>query len=264
MQHTKLGNTGINVSLLGLGTVKIGRNTDVKYPKKFDIPNDQQVIKLLNTAADCGINLIDTAPAYGNSEDRLGKLLPKVRSPWVISTKVGETYNPSTGESFYNFTPEFIHHSVEQSLKKLQRESLDIVLIHSNGNDKHIIEHYGALETLNHLKQKGLIRATGMSTKTVEGGILATQHSDIVMVTHNLMYQEEQDVIDYAYRHNKGIFIKKAFASGHQANNNQNDNIQKSLQCILTNPGISSIILGSINADHIKSNAFHTEIVIKN
>ena len=68
----------------------------------------------------------------------------------------------------------------------------------------------GALDILNHLKQKGLIRATGMSTKTVEGGKLAAKQSDIAMVTHNLLYQEERPVIDYAQANGKGIFIKKA------------------------------------------------------
>ncbi|HCD05104.1 MAG TPA: aldo/keto reductase, partial [Methylophaga sp.] len=56
----------------------------------------------------------------------------------------------------------------------------------SDGNDVPIIEQHRALETLNELKQQGLIAATGISSKTVDGGLLALQKSDIVMVTHNL------------------------------------------------------------------------------
>ena len=67
-----LGNTGIQLSMIGLGTVKIGRNTDVKYAESFELPSDQEVIELLTEAAKLGINCLDTAPAYGSSEKRLG------------------------------------------------------------------------------------------------------------------------------------------------------------------------------------------------
>jgi aryl-alcohol dehydrogenase-like predicted oxidoreductase len=254
MQKTRLGNTDLMVSILGLGTVKFGRNTAVKYPAPFNIPDDKEALTILNTAADCGINLLDTAPAYGDSELRLGKLLKNSTHKWLIATKVGEVFDSQTGQSSYNFSPEYIQESIENSLRRLQRERLDIVLIHSDGNDLDIIQQ-GALETLNHLKQKGLIDATGMSTKTVKGGIAAAQQSDIVMVTHNLYYQEEQAVIDYACRHKKSIFIKKAFASGHNTHNASEDTIRKSFDCIYQHKGINSIILGSINPTHIQQNA---------
>lgn len=259
MQKVSLGSTGIDVSILGLGTVKLGRNTAVKYPKEFTIPNDQEALTILNTAADAGINLLDTAPAYGNSEERLGTLLKQTNNDWVVATKVGEIFDAATGESRYCFTPEFIQQSIENSLQKLQRDQLDIVLIHSNGDDKNIIDN-GALDILNHLKQKGLIRATGMSTKTVEGGKLAAKQSDIAMVTHNLLYQEERPVIDYAQANGKGIFIKKAFASGHSTNtqdsaNKTTDAVTESFHCIFQHKGVSSVILGSINPKHITENA---------
>jgi aryl-alcohol dehydrogenase-like predicted oxidoreductase len=263
MQRTNIADTGIETSILGLGTVKFGRNTAVKYPRPFTIPTDKELMEILNTAAACGINLLDTAPAYGNSEERLGHLLKQSGYPWIISTKVGEIFNPKTGTSSYNFTPEYIQKSIENSLFNLQKEQLDIVLIHSDGNDEKIILNDGALEQLNHLKKKGLIRATGMSTKSIKGGVMAAEQSDVVMVTHNLNYQEESAVIDYAYQHNKGIMIKKAFASGH-ATSTQSDNINteeskdivlQSFNCIYQNKGVSSIILGSINPGHIKENA---------
>jgi aryl-alcohol dehydrogenase-like predicted oxidoreductase len=263
MQRTNIADTGIGTSILGLGTVKFGRNTAVKYPRPFGIPTDQELIEILNTAAACGINLLDTAPAYGNSEERLGYLLKQSGQPWIISTKVGEIFNSETGASSYNFTPEYIQKSIENSLLKLQKEQLDIVLIHSDGNDERIILNDGALEQLNHLKKKGLVRATGMSTKSIRGGILAAEQSDVVMLTHNINYQEESAVIDYAYQHNKGIMIKKAFASGHatstQADNPQSKNsediVLQSFNCIYQNKGVSSVILGSINPTHIKENA---------
>jgi aryl-alcohol dehydrogenase-like predicted oxidoreductase len=249
-QRKQIAQTGVNVSPLGLGTVKIGRNKGVKYPTEFTIPDDKHVLNLFEQAWDLGINLIDTAPAYGNSEQRLGELLPKQGHDWVIATKVGETFDASSGESHYNFTPEFITSSIKQSLKNLRRDTLDIVLIHSNGNDKHIIEHYGALEVLAELKKQGIIRAIGMSTKTVEGGILALQQSDLVMVMHHLNYQLEQAVLDHAAHHNKGVFIKKALASGHLSPKKTQDNFN----LLYENPAVNSVIIGTINSSHLEDN----------
>ncbi len=252
-KRNAIANTGVSVSPLGLGTVKLGRDKAVKYPNGFSIPNDQSVLALLNLAWDLGINLIDTAPAYGNSETRLGTLLPKTNKDWIIATKVGEIFDSVTGESSFNFTPEFIKNSVQQSLTRLNREVLDIVLIHSDGNDTNIINQ-GALDVLNELKQQGLIRATGMSTKTVQGGLQALERSDIAMVTHNLAYQEELAVIEQAERDNKGILIKKAFASGHVANSHHEDPVQASLDLIFKQAAVSSVVIGTINPSHLKDN----------
>lgn len=254
MKYSQISQTKLHVSKIGLGTVKLGRNKGVKYPNKFTIPNDRDALELLHTAADLGINLIDTAPAYGNSEERLGTLLPQVYSDWILCTKAGEEFNPATGLSSYNFTPEFLRKSIESSLKKLKRENLEIVLIHSDGNDIDIIKKYGALELLQTLKDEGKIIASGMSTKTVEGGLLAIDQSDIAMVTHNLEYQDEESVINYAEKNQKSIFIKKAFASGHLAQNSNKDIIQESFDFLLNTPGITSAIIGTANTKHLKEN----------
>ena len=80
MELRPLGSTGIKVSPLGLGTVKLGRDQQVKYPSSFRIPDDDAVRDLFALTRELGINLVDTAPAYGNSEQRLGKLLPGFRA----------------------------------------------------------------------------------------------------------------------------------------------------------------------------------------
>lgn len=82
-----IAGTDIEVSMLGLGTVKLGRNKGVKYPTSFTIPDDEAALKLLEQAWELGINLIDTAPAYGNSEQRLGELLPQLPHDFVICSK---------------------------------------------------------------------------------------------------------------------------------------------------------------------------------
>src|SRR5205814_2366743 len=112
-----LNDTGITVSAAGLGTVKFGRNQKINYPASFALPSDQEILALLSTAKECGINLLDTAPAYGISEERLGKLLKKQRHDWVICSKAGEEF--INDESSYDFSPEFLRKSVERSLQRL-------------------------------------------------------------------------------------------------------------------------------------------------
>lgn len=249
----QLGDTGMELSILGLGTVKLGRNQGVKYPARFDIPGDRQAANLLALATDLGINLLDTAPAYGTSEERLGRLLRGQRERWLICTKTGEEF--IDGESAFNFSPEHTRMSIERSLQRLCTDRLDIVLVHSDGNDEDIIYHSGALDTLADLKKEGKIRAFGMSTKTLAGGLLAADRCDCVMVTWNLPYNEEVPVIDYCHQQGKGILVKKALASGHVAAEGSGDPVRQSFEMIFAHPGVTSAIIGTINPDHLRANA---------
>jgi len=251
--------TGIDVSVIGLGTVKLGRNEGVKYPQGFSIPDDNAAHELLALAQSLGINLIDTAPAYGSSEERLGHLLATQRQQWIICTKAGEEFEQ--GQSHYDFRPEHIRASVQRSLKRLRTDYLDIVLIHSDGNDIEIINNFGALDVLNDLKQQGLIRATGMSTKTVEGGILAAQHSDIVMATLNLGYRDELPVFDFCAQNNKCVFVKKAFGSGHLFNGE--NALLDTMSLTLNTQGAASVIAGTINPKHLRENVDAANVALR-
>jgi aryl-alcohol dehydrogenase-like predicted oxidoreductase len=245
MELRHLGSTGIDVSPLGLGTVKIGRNEQVKYPQGFEIPGDRAVSRLFELARELGINFIDTAPAYGSSEERLGRLLPN-RNDWVIMTKVGEIFE--NGKSRFDFSAGYTRKSVEDSLGKLRRDHVDIVLVHSDGNDMDIINNQGALEELRSLKQEGLIRAYGMSTKTVEGGTWVVEHADVVMATYNLETDAELPVIERAHALKKGVVVKKGLQSGHAVD------VEKAFRHVLAQPGVSSMIVGTINPEHLRSN----------
>jgi aryl-alcohol dehydrogenase-like predicted oxidoreductase len=251
MELREIAQSGVRVSPLGLGTVKLGRNQGVKYPRAFALPDDKQAAALLARARDLGINLLDTAPAYGTSEQRLGGLLSGQRQHWVVCTKVGEEFDD--GQSHFDFSPEHIVYSVERSLRRLQTDYLDLVLVHSNGDDSHIINHYGVLDQLAVLKQAGKIRAFGMSTKTVEGGILAAANSDCVMVTYNLDYRDEAAVLDYCAQHGKGVLIKKALGSGHLSSTEANP-VLANLRFIFQHPAVSSAVLGTINLNHLADN----------
>ncbi|RLQ22143.1 aldo/keto reductase [Seongchinamella sediminis] len=246
-----LGNTGITVSALGLGTVKLGRDEGVKYPEGFTIPDERAARKLLARARDLGINLIDTAPAYGNSEQRLGQLLRGQREHWVICSKVGEDFDK--GVSQFDFSPEHARFSVQRSLERLQTEVIDLVLVHSDGNDLQIIEQKGTLEALAEMKAAGLIRAFGMSTKTVAGGQAAARASDVVMLTYNLAQREEAAVLDTCQQLGVGAVIKKALASGHLARDYP-DPVQASMDLVFAHPGTSAAIVGTINPQHLAGN----------
>ena len=250
MQLRQLGSTGLWISPMGLGTIKFGRNQQVRYPQPFEIPDDQAIRNLLCLAHDLGINFLDTAPAYGLSEEHLGKLLKPDRKDWIIMTKTGEEF--ANGESTYNFSRQHTRMSIERSLRRLGTDYLDVVLVHSNGDDIDIIQQTDIIETLAELKKAGLIRSYGMSTKTVAGGKLAVDLTDAVMATYNTGYQDEKAVLEYAHQHKKGLLIKKALSSGHLSNPLTVDD---QFEFIFNQPGISSIITGTINQTHLKQNA---------
>ncbi len=248
MELRPLGNTGIMVSPLGLGTVKLGRNQQVKYPHPFEIPDDDAVVALLSLAQELGVNLLDTAPAYGNSEQRLGQLMPGARDDWVIVSKVGEFFKD--GKSHFDFSYDTTIRTVEQSLRNLKTDYLDAVLIHSDGNDYRALKEEGALDALCELKERGLIRAHGMSTKTLVGGLLAVVDTDIVMVTCNPAHQEELPVLRAADLRMRGVLIKKALQSGHI----EAGGVEEAMKFIFAQPGVSSVIVGTITPDHLRSN----------
>ena len=253
-----LGDTEIDVSVLGLGTVKFGRNQQVKYPSPFDLPTDDEILSLLSIAKDLGINFLDTAPAYGSSEERIGQLLTN-REQWVLGSKVGEGF--VNGESVFAFDGAAVRASIENSLKLLKTDYLDVVLIHSDGNDIDILNNTDCVETLQTLKQQGYIRSIGISGKTVEGGLAALEQMDVAMVTYNTEATAEAKVIEYAAAHNKGILIKKAMNSGHLSV--ADNGAEQALDFVLSKSGVSSAIVGTINPDHLRANVAAAVAVCK-
>ena len=240
-----LGNTGLLVSKLSLGTVKFGRDQGVRYPTPVKIPTDKEIISLLEQAAEMGINLIDTAPAYGNSEERLGNLLKHTSQHWLICTKVGEEY--ADGISSHNFSPEHCRMSVERSLRRLNVDTLDIVLIHSDGNDIDILQNQGTLQALQALKQAGKIRAVGMSHKSRAGGEMALAiGADVMMATLNRSETDDAELIENAAADGCGVLIKKALSSGHGSS--------ADLTFVAQHKGVHSIVVGTTSPAHLREN----------
>lgn len=260
MELRSLGASGLRVSPIGLGTVKFGRNQGVNYPQSFALPDDRGVIELLALARDLGINLLDTAPAYGTSEERLGRLLPGTRHQWVIGSKVGESFR--AGYSSFDFSAAAVRTSVERSLRRLRTDYLDYVLIHSDGDDLAILQRDDVLATLLELKAAGLVRAIGMSGKTVSGGLAALACCDIVMVTYNLQHREELPVIRAARALDRGVLIKKGLFSGHLTGLAESDPLTASLRLVLAEPGVASVVIGTLNPTHLRADVAAAERVL--
>ncbi len=241
-----LGQTGLSLSVLGLGTVKFGRNQGVKYPQEFALPDMESLGNLLAVARDSGINTLDTAPAYGLSEERLGVLLKGQRQDWIVIGKAGEEFE--NGKSEYIFTPEHFEFSLMRSLKRLDTDYLDVFLIHSDGHDMDILNNDALIQKMHDFKSRGLVRAIGASTKTVNGGMRALDLMDCAMVAYNPQYTDEKPVLDHAAQTGKGILVKKALGSGHLAP------ATNPLHFVLEHPAVTSAIVGTINPDHLRQN----------
>ncbi|MEB4590963.1 aldo/keto reductase [Candidatus Thiothrix sp. Deng01] len=253
MKRRPLAATGIEVSPLGLGTVKFGRNQGVKYPQGFELPSDREARELLALAFDLGINLLDTAPAYGLSEERIGRLLPNSRHDWVIETKAGESFHD--GGSHFDFTANGIRQSMENSLRLLKTDYLDVVLIHSDGDDARILRETAALDTLLQMREEGWVRAVGISSKTAAGGLLAYELGcDVVMAAYNPAYTDELPVLAAAVAQGRAVLVKKAFASGHLDKFGGADPVGHALRFIFAQPGATSVVLGTVNPKHLRDN----------
>lgn len=245
LTRAPLGRLGFPVSPIGFGGFKIGRNQKTKYPTAYDLPDEPAVETLLNGLIDLGINYIDTAPAYGVSEERIGRLISHRRNEFVLATKVGETF--ADGLSTYDFSGTAIRHSVERSLKRLRTDVLDVLLLHSDGRDTWIQDETDAVSVMRDFKERGLIRAIGLSGKTVEGALRALEWADILMVEYHVEDRSHEGVIARAAEHGVGIVVKKGLASGRLP-------AEDAIRFVLNNSHVASIVVGGVNLEHFRTN----------
>lgn len=253
MTPRPLGQSGLCLSPLSLGTVKFGRNQSVKYPSRFDLPDDKAICDLLAKAHEHGITTLDTAPAYGIAEQRLGQLLTN-RHDWQIITKAGEYYDAASDSSHYDFNPKTLRQSLDNSLRLLNTDYIDCWLIHSDGNDLANLSDE-AIKLLQEVKQAGLVRTVGMSTKTVAGGAYALEHLDCIMMAASLNNQEEAPLFEVAAKLNKGLLLKKIYDSGWALTaDNKQDIMQQTLARLFAQPAVCSAVIGTINPLHLQQN----------
>ncbi len=250
MDHRRLGRTGLNVSSIGFGAFKIGRNEKIKYAESYPLPTEEEAAGLLNRVLDLGITLIDTAPAYGRSEERIGRALAQRREEYTLSTKVGETFE--NGASRYDFSAEGVRASIERSRHRLQTDVLDLVFIHSDGRDLEVQRETDCVEALQTLRDDGVIRAIGFSGKTVEGAMHALSWADALMVEFHLEDQSHAAVIEAARQREIGVVVKKGLASGTLAAGREAAG--RAIRFVTRTPGVSSLVIGGLNEVHLREN----------
>jgi aryl-alcohol dehydrogenase-like predicted oxidoreductase len=245
MKHRALGRTGLSVSPIGFGAFKIGRNQKTKYATAYDLPSESQAAALLDGVLDLGINYIDTAPAYGLSEERIGRLISGRRHDYVLATKVGERF--ANGNSAYDFSAAAVRESVEQSLKNLATDVIDVLLLHSDGRDAWIQNETDAVGVLQDFKARGVARAIGLSGKTVDGTRLALDWADVLMVEYHLEDRSHEEAIAEAANRGVGVLVKKGLGSGRLT-------ADAAVRFVLKNPNVASIVVGGLSLAHFRDN----------
>ncbi|MEI5907344.1 aldo/keto reductase [Bacillus spongiae] len=206
MNYRQLGNTGIRVSEVGFGAWQLGNKKD------WGEMEDGQAIQLVHEAISQGCNFFDTAPNYGAGigEELLGKALLGKRDQVVINTKFGHHPN-----NVQNFDVKQLRQSLESSLKRLQTDYVDSILLHNppfeylNGNSPHY-------EELEKLKAEGKIRAYGASVDTSRDltELMKTTNSQVVEVMYNIFHQEPASAFKLVKEKEAGLIIKVPLDSG--------------------------------------------------
>ena len=245
MVARRLGRTDLRITPIGFGAFKIGRNEGIKYPQPYSLPDELQVERLLNGVLDLGVNYLDTAPAYGLSEERIGRAIAHRRREFVISTKVGESFE--AGRSTHDFSARAVRESVARSLKRLRSDVLDIVFVHSHGDDMAVQDETDVVGTLEALRSDGLVRAIGFSGKTVDGAQAALPWADAIMVEYRLGDDSHAPLIAEAAARGVGVVVKKGFQSGRL-------DPSEAIRFVLCDPGVTSLLIGGLDPGHVAQN----------
>lgn len=211
MQKRKLGRTGLEVSPIAIGGSAF---TYVHQASGWDPTTSEgrdRVYDMLNTALDRGINYIDTAPAYGNglSETLIGHVLKTRRQDCVLASKV-----------WYELDHQGVVNSVNESLKRLQTDHIDIMQIHGRmytpAEVDHIL-HGGPMDALLELREAGKIGHIGITTEEPWSVMpfLAHEAMAVYQIAYNFIYQAAaRHFLIEATRLNAGVVSMRTMTSG--------------------------------------------------
>jgi aryl-alcohol dehydrogenase-like predicted oxidoreductase len=278
MNYRILGRTKLKVSELGFGALEIGR--DWPYWRKeladFSRPTEADALRVIATAIDFGINFIDTAPAYFKSEEILGKSLKGKRSNVIVATKCGEWFDGE--QSVYNYSASETMKFIENSLRLLQTDYIDLLQIHSASAD--VVRSGETLSAMKKAQEQGKVRFVGISTDQEEAARLAIESDeyDSIQVSYNVLEQEmSRRIFPLASRQNVGVIVKGGMKAGQLTEKyseiSSSEEMKKAesvsriasessmtthelaLRFVLSSSSVSSVIIGTKNASHLKSNA---------
>jgi len=210
LKFRKLGKTNLLVSEIGFGAWAIsGRG--------YGPTDDKESIRALHRVLDLGVNFIDTADIYGDghSEELIGRVLKeRGDKETIIATKFGWDFYRDGGIKS-NLKKNYISFALENSLRRLGRDCIDIYQIHNSKPAD--IERDSVYETLDELKEQGKVRFYGVSAFYNEDGISAirTGKPDTIQVIYNILEQEaEERLFPLALKNNIGIIAREPLAGG--------------------------------------------------
>ena len=202
MEMSKLGNTDLMVSRLGLGLSEIGSLRSVE--------GRATASQVLNMALDTGITFLDTAACYGVSEELIGESIATRRAEFVLSTKAGHVAGDYAGRPW---TGETVRHSIERSLARIKTDYLDVVHLHSCSVD--VLERGDVIQALQDAKQAGKSRFIGYSGDN-ESAIWAIESGlfDTLQTSYNPVDQKARlGLFASAEERGMGIIAKRPIAN---------------------------------------------------
>lgn len=278
IEKRTLGRTGYDVTILGYGAMEL--RGDSRGPAI----DDEQAGRVLNAVLDNGINLIDTSVDYGRSEERIGRYISHRRDEYFLASKCGCPFDapPNSGRLPHDYRPANVRAGVEQSLRRLRTDRLDLVQIHMSPTRAQI-EADHTVETLESLREEGKVRFLGIS------GILpdlpdhiAMDVFDVFQIPYSVVQREHEDLISAAARSGAGTLIRGGAARGAPADDKQwrqgpltqaegvgkrrwdasgieellgdMSPIEFTLRFTLSHPDLSSTIVGTVNLEHLRAN----------
>ncbi|CAN5365768.1 aldo/keto reductase [soil metagenome] len=207
MNTRTLGKTGFEISEISLGTWQLGG----KWGTEFDY---DLAAKTLDEAIGGGVNFIDTADVYKGTESEIavGKAIKKTDKRIYVATKCGRQINPHIIEKY---TPAALRIYVEDSLKRLQVEAIDLIQLHCPPTEVYYRpEIFGEFDKL---KEEGKILNLGVSIEKVEEGIKALEYDNVatIQVIYNMFRQRPHELLfPMAKEKNVGIIVRVPLASG--------------------------------------------------
>ncbi len=207
MNYRKFGKTDFTISELSLGTWQVGG----KWGDNF---SHNLAEKILNDAIDKGINFIDTADVYneGESEIAIGRVLRKRSERIYVATKCGRQLNPHISESYQ---PAVLTKFVEDSLKRMQIETLDLIQLHCPPTEVYYRPEIFYL--FDKLKQEGKILNLGVSVEKIEEALKAIEFPNVttVQIIFNMFRQRPAELFfREAEKRDIGIIVRVPLASG--------------------------------------------------
>jgi len=210
MQYRNISNTGIDVSVIALGTWAFGSD------KWWGYQDDKKSLEVLENALKQGMNLIDTAPAYGrgHSEDVIGNFLKRerVREKIVIATKVGLSWEGS--KVYHDLKEQTMKNEVDASRKRLNTDYIDIYQVHWPDPETPISE---TASVMNEFYKKGIIKAVGVSNYSVDEMREFMKYSPLhtVQPPYNMFKRDiENDIVPFCVENNMSILVYIPLHSG--------------------------------------------------